>query len=384
MVKRARGRPKRTAPSTPNNHPVSDIAIETAIEEDDEQPSDNPKNGMPTVPPPVEMPESATLADSERKLWVDVLTENRNPTRGMALKYVAPTVVNGEIEVAIDEADTASEVQFWQNSLILYVLGAELSMHLVKNFMLKTWNHIQLPDMYFHDDGYFILRFQSPGDMDSILKNGPYTIRGMPLILKAWKPGFDMKKDMLRTLPIWVKLPKLPLDLWGNGLDKIGSALGKPLMTDECTANKLRVSYARILVEVDITQKLIEEIPIKTQGGQIKQLVEYEWKPMFCDKCQKVGHNCAVPGKKKVWQPKPKHPQAAPKPAEPASVTTLIKEASNDTTEEEEGVWTIPLKDARTKGKTVEIIGSSGVPCANVIEAIWILRDPSAPFDRGP
>jgi hypothetical protein len=157
-------------------------------------------------------------------------------------------------------------------------------------------------------------------------------------------------------------------------------------MTDECTANKLRVSYARILVEVDITQKLIEEIPIKTQGGQIKQLVEYEWKPMFCDKCQKVGHNCAVPGKKKVWQPKPKpkHPQAAPKPAEPASVTTPIKEASNDTTEEEEGVWTIPLKAARTKGKIVEIIGSSGVPCANVFEAIGILKDPSAPFDRGP
>jgi hypothetical protein len=293
-------------------------------------------------------------------------------------------VVNSEIEVVIEEADTVSEIQFWQNSLILYVLGAELSMHLVKNFMMKTWNHIQLPDMYFHDDGYFILRFRSMGDMDSVLMNGPYTIRGMPLLLKEWKPGFDMKKDMLRTLPIWVKLPKLPLDLWGNGLDKIGSALGKPLMTDECTANKLRVSYARILVEVDITHKLIEEIPIKTQGGQIKQLVEYEWKPKFCDKCQKVGHNCATLVKKKVWQPKPQHSQDAPKPVEPAIVTTPTRTASNDTSREEAGGWTIPLKPARTKGKNAEIIGSSGIPCVNEFEAIWVLQDSFGPFDRGP
>jgi hypothetical protein len=186
MGKRVRGRPKRTAPSTPNNQPPSATANETTIDDEDERSSESPKTGIPTVPPSAELQKSPTIADQERKLWVDVIAENRNPTRGRALKYVAPTVVNGEIEVAIEAADTISEVQFWQNSLILYVLGAELSMNLVKNFMMKTWNHIQLPDMYFHDDGYFILRFRSMGDMDSILMNGPYTIRGMPLILKEW------------------------------------------------------------------------------------------------------------------------------------------------------------------------------------------------------
>jgi hypothetical protein len=186
MVKRARGRPKRPAPSTPRNQPVTVTDTPTEIGEDVEQPSARPSNDIPLISTPVELPTSPTLENHDRKLWVDVLTENRNPTRGRALKYVAPTVVNGEIEVAIDETDTASELQFWQNSLILYVLGAELSMHLVKNFMVKAWNHIQLPDMYFHEDGYFILRFRSVDDMDSVLMNGPYTIRGMPLILKEW------------------------------------------------------------------------------------------------------------------------------------------------------------------------------------------------------
>lgn len=81
----------------------------------------------------------------------------------------------------------------------------------------------------------------------------------------------------------------------GGKLGKIGSALGTPLVNDECTKNKLRVSYAHISVEVDITQYLYKDINIKDMKGKcMKQPVEYEWKPFFCEKFQKVGHNCTT------------------------------------------------------------------------------------------
>lgn len=91
------------------------------------------------------------------------------------------------------------------------------------------------------------------------------------MILKEWSPGFNLQKDLLRTLPIWIKLPQLPLHLWGvRRLNKIGSAIGKPLVTDECIPSKLRVSYACILLEVDITQKLETKITIKDcEGGKL-------------------------------------------------------------------------------------------------------------------
>lgn len=105
-------------------------------------------------------------------------------------------------------------------------------------------------------EGYFLLKFKSVADRDAVLRNGPYTIYNMTMFVKEWVTGFNLKDDMLRTLLIWVKLPSLPLHLWGSKiLGKIGSAIGKPMFSDECTANKLRVSYARILVEVDITKK---------------------------------------------------------------------------------------------------------------------------------
>lgn len=42
---------------------------------------------------------------------------------------------------------------------------------------------------------------------------------------------------------------------------------GAPLVMNECTANKLRVSYARILVEVDIGQELKKDITITDAEG---------------------------------------------------------------------------------------------------------------------
>lgn len=100
------------------------------------------------------------------------------------------------------------------------------------------------------------------------MMKGPYTIRNMPVLLREWRRDFNLKKDLLRALPLWVKLPNLPLYLWGdNTLGKIVSAIGNPIVTDECTASKLRVSYGRILVEVDITKELPQEITIRDRSG---------------------------------------------------------------------------------------------------------------------
>lgn len=108
--------------------------------------------------------------------------------------YIAPTVSNGEIEVEINDEDMASELQFWENALIMYVMGEDLSMRAIKNFMQKMWNFVQLPDLYYHDEGYFILRFKNSEDMDVVLMKGQYSIRGMSVLIKECNPEFNLKK----------------------------------------------------------------------------------------------------------------------------------------------------------------------------------------------
>lgn len=85
-------------------------------------------------------------------------------------------------------------------------------------------------------------------------------------------------------------------------------------MTDECTMSKLRVSYARVLIEVDTTQAKRGSIPIKEPGGKRwNQEVRYKWSPVFYQECQIIGHNCKMNKRNdpmprnKVW--KVKHEQ---------------------------------------------------------------------------
>lgn len=187
--------------------------------------------------------------------WVGVSKGNHLPTHGIKLPYVAPSIVDGELEVNIDKEDVKYELQFWDNALIMYALGEELSMNAVKHFMSTVWNFVALPEHYYNDEGYFLIRFRSPEDRDVVF-------------LHQWTPEFTLKDDLLRVLPIWVVFPQLPLMFWGeNSLGKIASALGKTLITDECSSKKLSVSYERVLIEVDFTMELRKFVTSKDQFG---------------------------------------------------------------------------------------------------------------------
>ncbi|XP_058746627.1 uncharacterized protein LOC131619555 [Vicia villosa] len=232
-------------------------------------------------------------------------------------------------------------------------------MNAVKKFMENSWNFIALPSLYYNDAGYFIVRFKSYDDMEKITAHGPYFIFGKPIFLKPWSPDFEITEDVLRVLPLWITLPNLPLHLWGkSSTSKISSVVGKPITTDECTAKKLWISYARVLVEVDITQKPRDVIWIKDHvGKKFEQKIEYEWRPRYCHSCLRVGHDCSqqkIKQTPKVWKMKDKaeavnqgekvethNTNASPSHTKPGEA----EEPKETTTDEN---WTVVTK----KGKT--------------------------------
>lgn len=133
----------------------------------------------------------------KNKLWVDVISGDRHSTNGMQLQFVVPKIVEGKIEVEIEEEDVESEIRFWENSLIMYVIGTNLSMNAMKNYMTMLWNFVTLPGMYYNEEGYFILKFRNGDDRDEVMIKGPYTIQNKPMILMEWRHDFSMEKDIL-------------------------------------------------------------------------------------------------------------------------------------------------------------------------------------------
>lgn len=138
-----------------------------------------------------------------------IIKVNRLPSNGTKIKYVAPMIVNGEVEVVIEEHDIVSEMQYWENYLIRYNLRTNLSMIVVKKFMINIWNFVALPDLYYNEEGYFIIRLKTKIDKDVVIMRGTYTIYHKPMFFHEWTPDFNLKNDLLRLLPIWVMFPYL-------------------------------------------------------------------------------------------------------------------------------------------------------------------------------
>lgn len=215
--------------------------------------------------------------------------EQRNRNEGKSLNYVPPMLKNGVLTVKIEEEDIKDHVKTWESALIGFVVGETPTVNYMENFVEKEWK--AKPKVLMHDEGYFAFKFLNKVEKERILEEGPYYINSRPLVLKEWELDFVFDKAVLSSIPIWVKFPGLPVGYWSvEALSKVASAVGKPIHTDNFTANADRISYARILVEVDVSQPLPDMMVIETPSGPRDQPIDYDWKPKYCNDCLKFGH----------------------------------------------------------------------------------------------
>ncbi|XP_047266795.1 uncharacterized protein LOC107854440 isoform X1 [Capsicum annuum] len=177
-------------------------------------------------------------------------------------------------------------------ALIGFVVGDTPYMKIMENYVQNFWKTEKISQIMYHDEGYFVFRFESVKDSEEILFGGPYTFQNKPFILQRWELNFEFNPDCITNIPLWITMPGLPVGYWSTeSLSKLASAVGRSLHTDSFTTSMERISYARILIEMDVSQPLIEEIDLATPYGEFQQIVEYDWIPKFCKHCMKFGHN---------------------------------------------------------------------------------------------
>ncbi|XP_074265292.1 uncharacterized protein LOC141587719 [Silene latifolia] len=139
--------------------------------------------------------------------------------------------------------------------------------------------------------GWFSFRFANEEDMNNVLKEGPWKMGSYSLILKQWHPSFSFEMEKVSVVPIWVLFPGLDPYLWSSAvLSKMSSKIGRPMFADIPTTNKDKLSFARVMIEVDISSDPPLEISLNTPFGPYTQRVEYEWIPHYCASCGKMGH----------------------------------------------------------------------------------------------
>jgi len=154
-------------------------------------------------------------------------------------------------------------------SLIGFIDGKFPRYSSISKYVTSAWQcHVNFS---MHDSGWLIFKFTSELDMLAVLSGGPYHVFSRPLILKLMPDYFDFDTSDMIRLPVWVKFPNLPLQCWSPlCLSKLASVIGKPLHADAPTTSMTRLSYARVLVEVDLLADLPSSINITLPNGVSK------------------------------------------------------------------------------------------------------------------
>ncbi|XP_062100721.1 uncharacterized protein LOC133806642 [Humulus lupulus] len=173
-------------------------------------------------------------------------------------------------------------------------MGANPPFAVFEGFVKRIWGHLGIERIVRMHIGLTIVKFNDEATRDFVLETGMVQFDKKPVIVRPWTQDLDTIR-LVRSVPLWIRLPNLGLQYWGQKcLSALVSTIGKPIMVDKFTKERSMIRYARILVEMEISDNPPFIIYFVNERGQVQeQFVEYEWLPIKCNNCKGYGHNMA-------------------------------------------------------------------------------------------
>ncbi|KAL0927369.1 hypothetical protein M5K25_001533 [Dendrobium thyrsiflorum] len=185
---------------------------------------------------------------------------------------------------------TAAKLE-WSLTLVGYSIGRRPFYEALLSAMRKSWKLKGMMQLLSLSDGFFMLKFTSSEDYDMALSGGVWFFLGKPFVVQKWVPNFKPKREEFSSIPIWLKILDLPLPCWTpEGISRIASKIGVPLTVDNLTAEKTRLTYARVCVQVTKECTYPESIQISILGEPFTLNIQYEWRPTPCEHCASIVH----------------------------------------------------------------------------------------------
>ncbi|XP_028111147.1 uncharacterized protein LOC114309572 [Camellia sinensis] len=149
----------------------------------------------------------------------------------------------------------------------------------------KPWENALIVRLLGKNIGYNMLC--SREDCTKVFTEGPWVIMDHYLTVRRWEPNFKPSEAFETTTAVWVRFPELPIEYYQEKvLFAIAKSIGKPLKIDWTTAMATRGKFARVCVEMDLSQPLKPKFILE---GKLYS-IEYESLHSFCFLCGRVDH----------------------------------------------------------------------------------------------
>jgi len=264
-----------------------------------------------------------------------------------------------------EDVDWNSILQMSKLTLVGKVIGRFFARNTVIRWVDRFWK-VEIgysPVVDLLTRGWFAVTFTKEEDLVKIL-NISWSLDHSPVLLKKWHPMFDASTERVDIIPIWVRLPALPLQYWEDfHLRGIGNMLGTVLDVDLSFMKTHIKQVARVLVSINIREGLAESIKLKWGPEVIVQLLDYENVPFRCRRCHAYGHpiaECKMPARDYAGGRKKESnvDQADDHEAGPGS--SFTRASAENTPVDDEGTGVNPsVPEAKNKEHQLAIVPAS-------------------------
>ncbi|XP_062080013.1 uncharacterized protein LOC133784752 [Humulus lupulus] len=202
--------------------------------------------------------------------------------------------------VQIEPEDIEDEILYWSTTIVCYVLGSNPPISVMEGFFRRIWRGKGVEKVGLLAPGVFMVRFNTLEEKDEIMNGGYHFFDKKPIIMKNWDPNTRFTREVVLNVPLWVQLCNLDLKFWGEkAMTKIMNSVGKYIRQDRATLAREKLQYARVLIEVNISQELPNVIKFRDENGEAVYVdLYFEWKPDRCASCKGFGHKQEVCKKK--------------------------------------------------------------------------------------
>lgn len=170
------------------------------------------------------------------------------------------------------------------NSLISKILGESLLTKLIASKCSVEWKpsgEFSIVDMV---NGFSLVKFGNAMDRNRVLMGQPWFVGRQICCLQPWKRHFSPIKEKLNTVLLWIRLPRLPLEMWNEKvLIHIISSISNLVKIDHNSEEK--GLFACICVAIDVSKPLKRMIKYVLDDVFYECLLEYENITCICFGC---------------------------------------------------------------------------------------------------
>lgn len=95
-------------------------------------------------------------------------------------------------------------------------MGKNVSFKAIENNLQRKWTKKGSTKIVDIPDGYYLVHFSSEEDYSFALYEGPWMIADYYLIVQRWRPMFLQDVELAKKVAVWIRLPRLPLELYNS------------------------------------------------------------------------------------------------------------------------------------------------------------------------